>query len=683
MANFEFEENNIQGSGFDITKSHQNDVLDEIYRIEVAEPLSGFDNDFCKYYKAYNLDDDNEYFAIVFERNYNPPIQLLHTLKTFNFNGLNNLITYGVVRLSHIKEFRLVAIVPQYDLSKNLDNYIQKNGPLSADQIEHKFIPTITEILSQCERLNITCGNINPNNIIIQDDNSYLLREFFISYPHFYQSPFLLAPELAECVEVGRATASIAADIYAFGLVALYLFIGKQPWSGYETILQYNNTRFDQSSFKFFVGRRKIPEYLKIFFKWTLHDSSSLRWKVRNLHEWVSGSYNKNTTFDKINDNVNLIAFNNQNYTNVKSLSYALFNNWDEGLKFIQEEKLAKWVQRQQGGAEIIENIQEILGKDYLARAMLKVNTAENNNKLTRLLSALDPGGGVRVSTGALTASSIPNALHYLLTKGRPQLVDSIITILKEKYWQVSEVKTSGSHINFEMAAKLDEVYATYSPASPASGLEMMVYSLNPNAICLSPLLSEEYVYNLADLLKILDKLALNTPDRFNVDRHIIAFIMSRIGLKNDNEFKLLRNFPKFSDHPLIYGLSILNIAASYEPEVKIPNICSSLVNKIIDLFQDHLHNVKFKQQLEKRLKDLADQGDLSKIVDLLSDQNPFIADYNGYYNACREVQNIKNYVQSLGAYDKYSNDSIILGQKITVLLGYILCLIVTVILMV
>lgn len=670
-----------QAQALHLSRSYQEDILDEVYRVDTSQPVNNLYNDFCKYYIASNQEDGKEYFAIVFEKFYNPPLQLLHTLKTFHFNGLNNLITYGVVTLSEYKEERLVAIVEKYDVFYSLTNYTQKNGPLSLDQVEKRLIPTFIDIFIQCEKHGVNCGNINPNNIIIRNDN-FMLREFFISYANFEQSPYYLAPELVECAEYGRVTKGVAVDIYAFGVVTLQALIGKQPWANYENIIDYNSDRLEQTSFRFLIGKRKISESLKSFFKWTLNDNPFARWRARNIIEWLGGVHNK-TAYEKLVDNANLIAFNGQNYGNLKSLAYALYNNWEDALKFIQEDKLLKWAQRQQAGAEIIEGIQEILGKDNLSKAILKINSFENNHKLTRLLSVIDPGGGIRMNGFAISVDSIPNALHYLLIKGRVAAIENIIVILKEKYWKVSDNKNSASQTDAAAHSALVEAYETFAPPSPSSGLEMLVYTLNPQATCLSGLISEDYVGSLAELLASLNTMAANSPDKFNIDRHIIAYMSAKIGLKNDSGIKLLKNFPKFSDHPLIFGLAILNIASNQEPEIKRQDLCKVLVDKIIALFGEYLHNVKFKKQLETRLRELASNGDLSDIVGLLSDQGPFIADYNGYYNACREAQNIKTYIQSLSAHDKYSDDALILGQKLTVLVSYMLCLIVTVILMV
>jgi hypothetical protein len=206
---------------------------------------------------------------------------------------------------------------------------------------------------------------------------------------------------------------------------------------------------------------------------------------------------------------------------------------------------------------------------------------------------------------------------------------------------------------------------------------------LNPHIPCLSPILSEDYVTNISELLLSLDKIAGQNPEKFNLDRQIIAFTAAKIDVRQEVNLKILKNFPKFSDNPLIYGLSILSIAQQYEPSLKIPNLCKVLTNKIIELFDEFLHNAKFKDQLREKLTELAKAGSLAKIVELLYDQNPFINDYNGFYSANMEIQKLKHQIAALTYNEKIFDSSLVLGQKLTVLFSYILCLVVTVILVI
>ena len=171
-----------------------------------------------------------------------------------------------------------------------------------------------------------------------------------------------------------------------------------------------------------------------------------------------------------------------------------------------------------------------------------------------------------------------------------------VIKILQEKYWKLSKVKPSACEVLHENL--FEDIISIYSANSPVFGIERVMYSLNTYATCLSPIVANDYITDLPDLLLCLDKNASESPEKFNLDRHLIAFIAAKLNITNDVEVKVLANFPKFSDHPLMYGLSLLNLAQKAAPEIKIQNLCNIIVTKVIELFEEYLHNITFKKQI-------------------------------------------------------------------------------------
>ncbi len=73
--------------------------------------------------------------------------------------------------------------------------------------------------------------------------------------------------------------------------------------------------------------------------------------------------------------------------------------------------------------------------------------------------------------------------------------------------------------------------------------------------------------------------------------------------------------------------------------------------------------------------------GNLSKILHILTDQTPFIKDYEGYYKAYNEMQKLKKNMNLLNLKGKVTEHSLFLGQRLTVLMSYVFCFIITVIL--
>jgi hypothetical protein len=206
---------------------------------------------------------------------------------------------------------------------------------------------------------------------------------------------------------------------------------------------------------------------------------------------------------------------------------------------------------------------------------------------------------------------------------------------------------------------------------------ERLIYSLNPYLPCLSSILDGKYVTDIKELLLALDSHAQKKPNNFTVDRHISAFIAAKLDLKDNIKPVILSNFPKFAEHLTVKSLSIINLLYQHEPDIKITYICKAIGLELVKLFDQFLHNTEFKKTILAKIQSVAQDGDISQIIAIFSNQQLFIDDYNGYYEACKKAKSLEEEIMTLSTKTNSFNDAaILLGQKTTVLASYILCLV-------
>lgn len=663
-----------------LPKSNIEDTVDSIFKIHLNEEILELSNEFCKYYYATDTEEQEEYFAIIFENNFIPDIKNIDFLSKHPIEGLNKIISYSVIRLSSTKEEKLVAIIDSYNPEETLESHLEKGTAITATELE-KMVASITKILTNLQDARIFCCSINPANILMRNGNFLALREFIDSYPDYYQKEQYLAPELVECHPAARFVESSKSDIYALGITMLQAYTMRTHWSDHKKIYDYNVARFENTTYKYLLSRTKLPEKLRVFFKCTLRDDASMRWKTADLKEWLNGKITK-TTHESLTDNKNTLGFNDNNYSTVKALSYALFNHWTEAMKFIKDTKILKWAGREQFSNDDLDSIQSLIDKKTDS-SFVVTNTLNSHIKISKLLSILDKDGSIRQDGLALSATSIPTFLHYLIINNKKELAEKVLKLIKDEAWnQYQENEDSAGHLSRAGAETLITMAAhTQSKSSPsiANSIEKLVYSLNPNAICSSVLLKEYHVTTIPELLMSLDYVAGKNPKKFNIDRHIVAFITAKLDLQEDIKAAILPNFPKISEHPVIRALSILNLLQQHEPDIEIPNICKVVSLDLKELFEDHLHNVEFKAKILSMLDEVAKENNLSQIIQILSDQQQFINDYNGYYEACRRAKILEQKIKQLNNEGNLFSSSLMLGQKTTVLVSYVLCLVVTV----
>lgn len=664
-----------------VLRSNHEDMVSDRYKFDINDEILILSNECTKYYSAIdseNIDNNQKYFAIVYEKSFNPPIALINTLSSNALHVLNNVVTYSIVKISTSQVYKLVAIVKAYDVSNNLTNYISNNGALSVDILQDKLLSDLAKLISHCSMMDIHCGNINPNNIIVLSNGDFMLREFINVYSNYGQSEYYLAPEIVECAQYARRVDSTAADIYALGMTAFYALTATEPWMNYSDIEEFNKTRFERTIYKLLLNsHKKISEYYKLFFKGTLHEDINSRWNAQDVFDWLNGKVSKAPVFSSIVDNRNSITFNDHHYTTLKSIAYGMFCHNNIALQFLQEDKLFKWVKR---FYEHQVNINDIYSE---IKSINRHNINLLNLWLSKLLSKLDPQGSIRYNSLSITAKSIPDVLYYCMVTQKMSIVNRIMEIIHEQYWIVNDDVNFANTLNQNEALLILNISNKYSIKSHIYSYERITYSINIHAPCASPILSSEYVMNLDDLLHALDKLAAKNPKQFDIDRHIIAFAAAKLNLYKEDEIQLLKKVSNLFNNNLICGLCILNIAQQCAREINISKLCSVLTNKIIRLLNRHLHNVQTKNDFAKALDEASKSGQLSKVIHVLSNQNQFIHDHNGYNNALRNIRAIKHQIHELNLSNANNNNALFWGQKITVLFSYILCCILLVILMI
>jgi eukaryotic-like serine/threonine-protein kinase len=669
---------NILLNKLHLLRSDKEDIVDEVFKIHLSEEIHELSNKFCKYYNASNIDDESKFFAIVYELSFVAPVKAIDYLCKNPIDGVNKIISWSIVRISSDNTERLVVIVNSYDYNNTLLSYVEKNGPISLSSNE-KIITKLTSVIRELSIQGIFGYNISPSNILMNEEEDTILnlREFINSYPYFHEEDQYIAPELIECLQSSRRTKNCKQDIYALGITIFYSFSSHSPWTKFLKPEEYNENRLEHGSYKYLMNNLKTTERFRSFLRFTMQDSALIRWDTRQIYDWLAGKVDK-IVYDSLNNNKYTIGFIDKNYSNPKSLSYAMFRFWEQANKFIRDTKFLQWAGKQQLSNDALASIKSLIDARSID-SMINLNgiAIHSTQKLAKLLSILDPNGSLRHDTIAVSAESIPETLQYLQNSKRKILLEQVIKIMQDKSWQ--------NYLNINSAGFLEETksdefhyFAAHNNnTSLHKNNERLIYSLNPYLPCLSSILDGKYVTDIKELLLALDSHAQKKPNNFTVDRHISAFIAAKLDLKDNIKPVILSNFPKFAEHLTVKSLSIINLLYQHEPDIKITYICKAIGLELVKLFDQYLHNTEFKKTILAKIESVAQDGDISQIIAIFSNQQLFIDDYNGYYEACKKAKSLEEEIMTLSTKTNSFNDAaILLGQKTTVLASYILCLV-------
>lgn len=663
-----------------LPKSFKEDVIDDTYKIHTERPINDLGNQFCRYYFATHQKSEKEYFAIIFEKNFRAPINELSILKNSNCTSINNLITYSLVKLGISKKYSLCAIVEPYDPNDNLENYIAKNGSMNSQQIETMLMPPINNLLSFCESKKLNCNNICPANILIDDQGNVKLREFFTSLPNFDQPLACLAPEVADAVPHGRRIYGQAADMYAVGMSAYFALTEEMPnFSPHEPQL-FNAYRLETGTYEGLISKRRIPKRIKELLAWTLQDNPAKRWDTNELAEWLADQKDFSLPKARRSSNNYTTLFASHNYSNSRALASAMHSLYDEGLKFCKSDLFLKWVQKTRGKTE---HVEDFLHMQMQATTTKGMTQAEIEESFFKILMQLDSKSTcIKLKNLCISIASIPDMIYEAHIKGDQELEDDLISIFTNNYFGMLERQYNYFKTPQKYNDQLKSIADLYKNKLYNTPIQNLIYKTDIYIPCLSNVVANDYVLSVENLLVSLDKVAANTPNKLHIDNDIVAFIKSRITLSEEEAQNISHMEQIVKSSKLLMGTSYLAAAQENSPDIKIPHLSSVVAQKLIEWINDNIYNAKLKNVITSELAELAGGGILSQMLYVVSNPKLFHNDNKGYKSAHKEVQKIEKNIRTLSDPNENYLAGISLGQRVTVLLSYILCMIVALILM-
>ena len=401
-----------------LKRSYQEDIIDNLYHIHIDRPIPELSNQFCRYYFATHTETLKEYFAIIFDRDFNVSVKELSILKNSYCPNINKLIAYSLVRLSTGKKYFIGAIVESYNPAETLHQHITLKGSMEYAEVSELVIPSFLNILNFCNENKINCGNINPKNIIVTKDDKLILREFCNSLPNFNQMQSFLAPELADAIPEGRKTFGIAADIYALGMTIYYCLTGDIPdFSKHEPLL-FNAARIESGTYHLTAGRTHLSQRFKLFLSGTLSDNINYRWKIDDILSWhESSSHFKAPKAPSVSGYTTL--FNGQNYSNPAALVSAMSAFFDDGISFCYQDGFLKWAQKVQNKPDQVE---ELIHSSHEARISPDAMPEDREERFLKIVTLLDRQSPIRIRDFCISVASIPNILFGAINKNYKSL---------------------------------------------------------------------------------------------------------------------------------------------------------------------------------------------------------------------------------------------------------------------
>lgn len=502
--------------------------------------------------------------------------------------------------------------------------------PMHEDILVRTVITPLMATLKELADRHITHRAIRPDNIFYTDASrqSVVLGEC-VSAPPGISQPAAYEPlDSAMSRPSARGLGSIADDLYSFGATLAFLLTGGGAVAG-KSDEEIVRAKAAQGSYSTLVGDARVSLTMMEPLRGFLCDDPKERWTNADLELWMSGRTLSPKQPMLPARASRALAVGDGEYATKLSLCNALGSNWSEAGQIITSGELGRWLQRALSDDDTTESLKEVME----AAAML----SDSEDRLTaKTLIILEPSLPLRYKDLCAKIDGLIDAfaIDFHDEQFRQNFVDMVDAKLPQVYLQ-SQPNSRPDQV--VLMKNFDMINYFMDRPKIGSGLERALYETNRTWPCQSPLVQEQYVYEIQDLLPALEKVAkTDGATQEPVDRHIVAYCAARIRSFPERILRELENH----DDLATFRLGILHLFAEVQrasgTKQKFPVLCKWIAGSVQPIV-DSFHNLAYRKRLATEIEAASGKGDIMELLFLLDSYDARNQDTEGFDLAQRE----------------------------------------------
>lgn len=620
------------------------DTLKNRYRIEVGSPLPNLDTKTAKAYNAVDLTNpDIKLFALVCAQGTLQRHDTIKRLKGVKHENMLTLYDAGVVKLSVPDQEQFVVFYSQPNGKKLSELLSNLENRLHEEFISKSIIAPIISAIGKMADIKVSHGSINTENIFYGE---YPVLGDCVTEPCGASQPFFYEPiDRMQAMHVAKGEGNISKDYYAMAILAIHLLYGKNHFDGYDAKSLSQNILHNGAYIALIRGKEP-PESFNDFLRGLLSGNVNERWNFRNLKQWIEGKRSNIMLPIAPAEASQNFEFCGVEVNTRRELAHLFFLNWDKIKDLLQEDKLTHWVLIGLRDRDLSETIKHI--QDIIIQTSAK-NEIQVTEQLMRLIMLFDNNGPIRINTLSFNLDGI-NSLWLELLNNNSQdelkLLAKFIEHTMSAYWlemqrQQTDYVVPESINNISL--KLNRIRPFIRNKTYGFGAERVLYDLNPEMPCQSPIFTGDYIDSLPKLLAKLDSLAPELKEQDPLDLHTAAFIANRLGVVHEIKLHELIPNPSLATNRTIMALQLIANAQAKCGNTQFPGLTHWLALRIMPALET-IRSTSLRSRVKSVLLDRARSGYTQLLAELIVSSNYAIVDTSGYVRAQRTYQqNIKN----------------------------------------
>ncbi|MFZ4124728.1 MAG: hypothetical protein ACOYJ2_01480 [Rickettsiales bacterium] len=651
--------------------NNQDEMEEGRFTIHVNQPLPSLDHALAKAFAVTDSTNPNrQIYAMVLDNTMPYRTDIADKLLNFQHPHLSMILGSATVKLSNFKESRQVILCDK-PAGKSLSEIRQTTPRIPERRTIDSIVKPLCKALIALREKGIVHGSINPDTVFLGDE--IVLGEC-ISAPSGYFQHYMYEPlERLMCDPIGKGTGDDKSDVYALGMLAYDLIYGLEKAKQIPKE-QFIRMGLDVGIYHVLSNNIDFSDTFADFFRGILNDNISERWGLDQLNAWLEGKRFNMIVPPAPRESARPISFTHMDFFSRKSLANALHRSWKEALKEVKNIKIDRWCEMSLHRPELSEKIERIL------RIGGGASTEKHNtDMMTRLLAILDPNAPIRTMNLSIRPEGFGLQLAEFMRQGNPMEMNQLLDAIEQdipNYWSMLSTSAKSAELS-QAVFRLQRVRPYVKMKSLGFGLERVLYDLNPTLPCQSPLVKQYHITSLMDLLKTLDALAPTLgPDTSFVDRHIAAFVASKIDMAKEIKLNDLNAMPHLARNQELIVLRLLNKAQQKHDKLYLVGL-STWAAMRIERLMDEVHNRVIRKRMKLELKPAASEGVLGDVVSIIVNRDAVGRDQDGFAMAISLHAMNKNRIDRLRNKQVITNYSKHFGGQISTTIAYcILCII-------
>jgi len=586
--------------------------------------------------------------AVLCNKGLPPRADSLTAMRNIDHPSVLRLMDNGVVDWPD--GVRYFALAYQRPLSPRFKQTINEpHQLLSEDIINHSFVTPMIGALLEFLRTGVVHHGIRPTNIFWRiGAGAPQLGECLSAPPGLGQPALFETLERAMSTPMGRGTGVHADDCYAFGVTLALLVLGHNPMKDMDErgVIQ---TKIERGTFGALIGNTRLSPTQSELLRGLLVDDARQRWTAAELEQWLGGRRLTPKNTDVGRRASRSIEFAGKEYTQARPLATAMAGEITQAMRIIENGILDKWLRRALGDEISAENL-----VDAVASLKESGKTAHYDDQLVaRACIALDPSAPIRYRGISVAPGGIATLIaEALMTGSDVQALGEIISTQLVTFWvnMQKDLKTD----MVPLGQQFERMKALIEKTSFGSGIERVLYELNPGLQCISPIVRTQYVITPKAMLPALERIAA-TPNRppEPMDRHMAAFLIVR-----DRRSEVLFDAMTASEASPRKGVAFLTLFSEMQykhgPD-SLPYLAQWLL-PFLEVSLRRYFSKALREKLQKQVRDTASRGDLGVLLRCVDDfqmverdQQEYLAARLLYLNILKEITGIEGSLANRG----------------------------------